>query len=200
MATSLLPSPPAAIDPALRRFTRDEYYQLLDAGLFQEQRVELIDGVIVQMAAQKNLHAAGVTLTADAIRAAFGAGYWVRVQSSLDISPHSVPDPDIAVVKGSPKHCAASNPTSALLVVEVSDSTLRYDSNEKASLYACSGIADYWIVNLVDRWLEIRRDPIPDPSQHFGFAYLNVTCLQPHEFASPLASPGMRLLVDDLLP
>jgi Uma2 family endonuclease len=173
---------------------------MLDVGLFRDQRVELIEGVIIQMAAQKNLHVASVTLCADALRAAFGAGYWVRVQSSLDLSPYSVPDPDLAVIQGSPKGATSANPTSALLVIEVSDTTLRYDCHDKASLYARSGILDYWVVNVIDRWLEIRRRSVPDASQRFGAAYADVTRLGPQDFAAPLAMPQARILIEDLLP
>lgn len=197
MSTPTLPPP---LDPGPRRITRDEFYRMLDWGVFHDQRVELIEGTIMQMAEQTNLHGASITLSADALRAAFGSGFWIRVQASLDLSPYSVPDPDLAVVRGSPKGCAAVNPTSAQLLVEVSETTLRYDRHDKASLYARSGIADYWIVNLVDRCLEIRRNPGPDASQRFGFGYADVTTLLPAKFASPLAQPSARIRVEDLLP
>src|SRR5438270_803743 len=83
-----------------RLWTAKEMYRLLDLGFFNGQRVELIEGEIFVMASQKNFHAMGITLTEDALRAAFGPGYWVRVQMSLDLTPHSVPDPDLAVVAG----------------------------------------------------------------------------------------------------
>lgn len=182
------------------RFTRDDLYRLLDLGWFRDQRVELIDGEIIEMAAQKNLHAAAISLTEDALKAAFGAGYWVRVQSSLDLSPHSVPDPDLAVVTGSPRGASPDNPTSALLIVEVSDTTLKYDRGRKATLYAASGILDYWIVNLVDRQLEVRRRPIPDAKRRFGHRYGDRTLLKPGDTVTPLAAPQARIAVADLLP
>src|SRR5262249_52686115 len=128
-----------------RPWSADELYRLLDLGFFQDQRVELIGGEILQMASQKNIHVAAITLTEYALIAAFGPGYWIRVQASLDLSPLSVPDPDVAVVVGSPHSPAAQNPTSALLIVEASLTTLLHDQGFKASLYAASGIADYWI-------------------------------------------------------
>ena len=191
----------ATVEPQPRRWTKDEFYRMLDLGWFLDQRVELIEGEILQMPAQKNLHAVSVDLTADALRKAFGPGYWVRVQASLDLSPVSVPDPDIAVVRGSPRdYKTANNPTSALLVTEVSDTTLRHDRGPKASLYARAGIADHWIVNLVDRQLEVHRNPVPDSKKPHGFAYADVIALSPTDSISPLAVPQARVAVADLLP
>src|SRR5262245_38635698 len=152
-------------DVGKRPVTRDEFYQMLERGEFDGKRVELIDGVVVEMAPQKNFHAAGVTLTGIALRQVFGHGYWVREQSTLDLSPKFVPDPGVAVVVGSPKNPSANNPTSALLVVEVSETSLHDDRTDKASLYVTAGITDYWIVNLIDRQVEVHRSPQPDPSQ-----------------------------------
>jgi Uma2 family endonuclease len=152
------------------------------------------------MPAQFDLHLAGVTLTADALRAAFGPGYWIRVQGSLDLSPHGIPDPDLAVVPGSPRGAARTIATSALLVVEVSDTTLGYDRTHQASLFAAAGIADYWIVNLVQRQLEVYRDPVADPAQPFGFRYANRAVLAPADSVSPLAAPRASVGVADLLP
>src|SRR6202790_1779088 len=113
--------------PRLRRWNKDEYYQLLDLGMFDGQRVELIDGEIIQMPAQKNEHFIAITLTAEALEVAFGEGYWARPQGTLDLSPTFVPDPDVAVVFGRPRGGPKENPPSALLVVEVSDTTLSHD-------------------------------------------------------------------------
>jgi Uma2 family endonuclease len=188
-------------EPRPFRWTREDYYRLCEAEWFQGRRVQLIDGEIIEMPAQKNWHAMAITLTEDALRAAFGPGHWVRVQMSLDLSPHSVPDPDLAVVPGVPRtYMTASNPTTALLIVEVSESTLPYDRGAKASLYATAGIADYWIVNLVQRQLEIHRDPVADGAQPYGFRYANRTILDPPDVVTPLAAPQARVTVADLLP
>jgi hypothetical protein len=120
--------------PSPRSWDAEELYRMLDLGWFQDRRVELLGGEMVEMPAQNNLHGAAVTLTADALRAAFGAGHWVRVQMSLDLSPHSVPDPDVAVIPGSPRGVTPTspNPTTALLGVEVSDTTLSTDATTRA--------------------------------------------------------------------
>src|SRR5438874_5586081 len=107
-----------------RRWTREEFYRLLDLGFYQDQRVQLIGGEILVMAAQGNAHAISIGLTEDVLRSTFGPGYWIRVQMSLDLRPHSVPDPDLAVVQGTPRtQDPAHNPTTALMTVEVSETT-----------------------------------------------------------------------------
>jgi Uma2 family endonuclease len=184
-----------------RLWTAKELYRLLDLGFFNGQRVQLIEGEIFVMASQKNFHAMGIKLTQDALDAAFGSGYWVRVQMSLDLTPHSVPDPDLAVIAGAPRtHDPAHNPASALLIVEVSDTTLRFDRGRKGSLYARCNIADYWILNLVDGRLEVYRNPVPDPAQRYGYRYADVAHLGLTEFVTPLALPQARIAVADLLP
>src|SRR5262249_31704863 len=92
------------------------------------------------------------------------------------------------------------HPTTALLVVEVSDTTLAYDRHRKASLYACVGIADYWIVNLVHNQVELYRSPAADSAQPYGFRYADATIRRPGDTVSPLAKPKARVKVADLLP
>jgi Uma2 family endonuclease len=134
------------------------------------------------------------------LRLAFGSGYWVRVQGSLDLSPHGIPSPDLAVTPGSYHEAGKTIAKAALLVVEVSDTTLAYDRYHKSSLYAAGGIADYWIVNLVQRQLEVYRDPVADSTQPFGFRYNSRTILDPPDKVSPLAAPQASITVADLLP
>ncbi len=191
---------PTVINPRPYRWTRDEFFQMLDLGWFQDKRVELIGGEVIEMAAQLDLHLASITATQDALRLAFGLGYWVRAQGSLDLSPHGIPSPDLAVVPGSHHGAGRTIVKSALLVVEVSDTTLSYDRYHKMSLYAAGGIADYWIVNLVQSQLEVYRDPVADSTQLFGFRYGNRTILDPVDAVSPLAAPQARITVADLLP
>jgi Uma2 family endonuclease len=112
-----------------------------------------------------------------------------------------MPDPDVAVVPGSPRTAPRHGiPTTALLVVEVSESTLSVDRNLMGSLYAAGGIADYWIVNLVQRQLEIYRNPVADAAQPFGFRYADRTIHDPADAVAPLAAPNASVAVADLLP
>src|SRR5437868_4680709 len=90
-------------EPTTRRWNRDEYYRMGEMGLFQGQRVELIDGEIIQMAPQRDVHAACIALAARALERAFGPAYWVRHQLPVEVSKYSEPEPDISVVSGSPR-------------------------------------------------------------------------------------------------
>src|SRR5690349_7458384 len=112
----------------------------------------------------------------------------------LRFRPRSAPKPDVAVVPGGP-YDYQTTPATALLVVEVSDATLSYDRGRKASLYARAGIADYWIVDRRRRQLEIRRNPVQDSSQRYGFRYADVQTLAPTDHATPLAAPQARIAV-----
>jgi Uma2 family endonuclease len=171
-----------------------------DRRWFHSCKVELIGGEVIEMPAMYDLHLAGVALTADALHLAFGSGYWVRNQGSLDLSPSGVIDPDVAVVRGTPRGAGHTIPTSALLVIEVSESTLAFDRNAKASLYAAGGIDDYWIVNLVQRQLEVYRNRVADSARQFGWWYADRTILDAGDFVSPLALPQARIAVNDFLP
>ncbi len=195
---------PAPQAPRLRRsgryrWTVEQFYWLDRAGIFEDRHVELLDGQIHEMTVDPP-HATAGGLTVEALRLAFGVGYVVRDQHPLDLGRRSLPEPDVAVVVGSARDYARTHPRTALLIVEVSDTTLRKDRKIKAHLYAQAGIADYWIVNLVDRHLEIHRNPRPDPDRKGRFRYADVTILKSGDHASPLAKPEARIAVADLLP
>jgi Uma2 family endonuclease len=110
------------------------------------------------------------------------------------------PVPDLAVVQGSIRDYGTIHPSTAVLVVEVSDSSLKYDTGDKASLYASAGIADYWVVDLVGRQLIVFRDPQMDSTGVFGFSYADMKKYGPNQSASPLRAPHSSVLVSDLLP
>jgi Uma2 family endonuclease len=187
------------VKPRQKRWTRAEYYRMLGAGLFRGQRVELIEGVIFQMPPMKTPHAAALELGRVALDRAFGRGHWIRTQLPLHFGPRSEPEPDLAVVPGGPRDFA-DHPTTALLIVEISDATLSYDRRRKGSLYARAGIADYWVVNLNRGQLEVYHRPIPDPSRRYGYGYSSADVLGPNDEAVPLAAPQARVRVADLLP
>jgi len=191
-------SPAPADEPTPRRWTRAEYYQLGEMGLFHGQRVELIEGEIMVLSPQNWPHTLTVARVEAALRRVLGTGFWVRTQFPLNLST-SDPEPDVSVVAGRLEDYS-DHPTTAVLLVEVSDSSLGYDRTRKASLYARASIADYWIVNLVDNQVEVRRDPHRDPSQPYGHGYASVTVLVPPAVVNPLAAPQVSLAVADLLP
>ena len=130
---------------------------------------------------------------------AFGPGHWIRILGPLRFGRRSELSPDLAVVPGGPRDNLAT-PTAALLVVEISDSTLSYDRRRKGSLYARAGISDYWIVNLNRGQLEVYRRPIPVPTCRYGYGYSVMDVLGPDDVASPLVAPQARVAVADLLP
>ncbi len=198
-ATSILQYPGL---PNRHVFTSAEYSRLAELNVFGDRRVELIGGEIVDMPPLGNWHMIGVDKALEVMKAAFGPNYWVRCQTTLDLSPHSNPEPDVAVVAGGRDsvHRGRNNPRTAVLVIEVSESSLRDDQNIKTSLYAAAGIADYWIVNLVDNRLEVYRKPVPDPNEPFAARYDEPALYLPGERVAPLALPGVEVAVDDLLP
>jgi Uma2 family endonuclease len=185
----------------VRRWSRQEYDQMVEAGIFPPgDRVELIDGEVLAVTPQGSAHATAVRLAEEALRAAFGAGFDVRVQMPLALDAASEPEPDVAVVRGSPRDYRDHHPATALLVVEVADTTLAHDRERKASLYARAGIAEYWIVNLLDRRLEVYRDPAPRPEARPDSGYREVRSHAASERISPQASPRTAFQVADLLP
>jgi Uma2 family endonuclease len=162
--------------------------------------VELIEGEIVEVPPQLGPLTTGVYLAHEALRAIFGVGFLVRVQAPLALGLHSQPEPDVAVVVGSPRDFVQGHPTSAALVVEVSDSTLSYDRDTKGSLYAAAGISEYWILNVVDRLLEMYRDPSALPGAQYEFGYRTRVIALPGEFVDAPAGASAHVAVDDLLP
>jgi Uma2 family endonuclease len=190
--------PPSRRRSGLFRWTQRQVHRLDELGFFADRYVELLEGYLYEMTIDPP-HSAACGLANEVLRLAFGAGYTVRSQTPLDLGRRSLPEPDLAVVAGSIRDHARAHPTTALLVVEISDSTLRKDRRTKSHLYARAGIADYWIVNLVDRQLEIRRQPGPDPARPGRFAYPETTIVPADGSASPLAAPGSVIAVADLL-
>lgn len=198
MSAAVLPVPaPAA--PRPRLWTRAEFYRLGELGFFRGQRAERIGGQIVVMSPQNWPHAVATDKATETIRAAFGAGFWVRSQLPLELGQSSDPEPDVSVVAGK-RGDYTDHPRTAVLVVEASDSSLAYDRGEKANLYAAAGIADYWVLDVANGRLEVFRDPQPDPAAPFGAGYTRVAAYGPGESVAPLSLPAVPVAVADLLP
>ena len=185
----------------VRQWTREEYMKMAELGLLApDERTELIEGEIIQMSPQNSSHATAVILVADVLRTVFGQGYVIRTQLPLALNEISEPEPDVAVVPGAPRDYRDAHPTTALLIVEVSDTTLTYDRSQKASLYAKAGIEDYWIVNLVHQRLEVYRNPSLISEQPFGYGYKHVALYMAKDLLAPLAAPQASVAVVDILP
>jgi Uma2 family endonuclease len=167
---------------------------MVEAGILgPDDRVELLEGEILELSPEKSRHAAAVDLAAEVLRRAFGPGHTIRVQHPLALGDASEPELDVAIVTGSPRDYAEAHPTTAVLVVEVSDTSLEYDRRRKAALYARSGIAEYWVVNLVDRCLEVHRDAVAS-------GYRGAVALDAGATVAPVAAPAFHVAVADLLP
>ncbi len=140
----------------------------------------------------------GSQLALEKLRDLFGDGFVVRSQLPLALDADSEPEPDVAVVVGSVREFVDAHPVTAVLVVEVADTSLAFDRTTKAAVYARTGIADYWIVNLVDRVVEVHRDP--QTAMPSGSRFASVQVLRNGDVIAPLARPDRRIAVADLLP
>jgi len=176
------------------RWSRDVYYRAVEAGVFgPEDRIELIEGELVMMTPHGSRHATAIRLVHRALSGAFGEGCIVQCQLPLAIAADSEPEPDAAVVEGEIADYRDAHPSTALLVVEVADDSLRSDRSIKRRLYARCGIPEYWIVALPDAALEVYRDPSGDD-------YRDVAILRAGDTVTPVASPAAAISVADLLP
>jgi Uma2 family endonuclease len=183
-----------------RKFTRLEYDRLIEAEFFRpDDRIELIGGHMVVKEPQHSPHAAAIMRVQRVLSAAFGAEWSVRTQMALALDEESEPEPDVSVVRADPDDYEDGHPTSAALIVEVALSRLRFDRRHKSSLYARARIADYWIVNIPDRRLEVYRDPMPDSAATFGWRYGLAVTLGHEQHVTPLALPATSIAVAQLL-
>jgi len=184
-----------------RRWTRAEYERLIDIGVFRaDEPVELLGGELIVSEPQNSAHYTAIGLVEDALRAALEPGWLVRSQGPIALDDESEPEPDVAVTRGARRSYSRQHPSRPALFVEGAESRLAFDREHKGSLYARARLEDYWIVNLVDRVLEVYRRPVPDPSSPFGWRYASKEALSAESFVELLAAPGARILVSDLLP
>jgi Uma2 family endonuclease len=178
------------------RFTVEEYHRMIADGILDENdRVELIEGELVQMAAVGSYHAASV----DALNEWFVRGLRsravVRVQNPLRLSSASEPEPDLALPRPRADRYFSATPAAedALLVVEVADTTLRYDRTVKLPLYAAAGIPEAWVIDVVGSRAFVYRDPD-------GGEYREMTTVARGGTLTPLAFPDLALPLAAVLP
>lgn len=163
-------------------FTIDEYHRLVDLGFFTENdRIELIRGEIVEMAPKRTPHSVCNSLLWKQLYELVGKQAEIRVQEPITLSSNSEPEPDVVIAKKKDDNYLTAHPTveDIILVIEISDSTLKYDREIKLSLYAEAGINNYWIINLVDRNLEVYINPFSNDKNQFG--YRNKSIILPSE-------------------
>lgn len=184
-----------------RRWTRAEYDSLISQGIFdRDERIELLGGDLVAREPQSSYHFTTVALAARVLERAFGAGWTVRQQGPVALDSESEPEPDLGVVRGVPIDFLEAHPARPVLVVEVSEASLDADRDRKGALYARAGLADYWIVNLRERCLEVYREPTPDAARPPGWRYASRQVLVAGDTVVPLGAPGRPIPVADLLP
>ncbi|MGH7309259.1 MAG: Uma2 family endonuclease [Candidatus Rokuibacteriota bacterium] len=184
----------------LKRWKRTEYDRLVELGVFADDPIELVGGQLVVAEPQSAYHASAIRTVDYALRAVLPPGWIVSIQSPISLDDESEPEPDLVVVPGRPADYRHAHPTRPVLVVEVAESSVTFDRAHKASLYARAGIQDYWIVNLLDRILEVYRDPGPEAAANYGWRYQSVMALAPPALVAPLAFAAAQVAVADLLP
>ncbi len=185
--------------PRVKRWNRQEYHHLAELGYFQNERVELIDGEIVQMSPQSFEHFWSIDTIAHLLEKIFGESYWVRQQGPCIHGEWSEPEPDVTVVKGAIANFS-EHPSTAVLAVEVSKSSLVFDRGRKANLYAGMGIPDYWVLDIENRHLWVHRQPVADASAPFGHRYGKVEAIAVDGHVSPLEIPTAQIAVAQMLP
>ncbi|MCC5617099.1 Uma2 family endonuclease [Nostoc sp. CHAB 5836] len=155
-----------------KRFTIAEYHRLLELGFFSEDdRVELIKGEIIQIAAKGTPHSVCGTRLYRELFKLLAEKATLRGQEPIIISENSEPEPDMVIVQNRPDDYLAvhPNPSDILLLIEIADSSLKYDQEEKLLIYAEANISDYWIFNLVDNYLECYSEPYQALQGKFGY-------------------------------
>jgi len=179
----------------LRLLTVQEYHLMAEIGILDEdERVELLAGQIVKMAAKGTAHGAAVKRTEKLLENRLGNRVLVRLQDPVRLNNYSEPEPDIAVVIPDPLYYEDHHPTPSeiYLIIEVADTTLRTDLGIKANLYAQSGIADYWVLDVNNRQLHVFREPSQD-------GYQSLVILAHDASISPLQFPDTSFLVREML-
>ena len=185
----------AAVDVRLRhRFTVTEYHRMAETSMLApEARVELIEGEIIDMPPIGSPHAGTVNYLSDHLRLAYGAHAVVSVQNPVLLDLHSEPQPDIALLCPRPDFYRSSHPIPAdvLLIIEVADTSLAYDTQIKLPLYALYGIPEVWLAHIPNRQFTVHRTPT-----HTG--YQDVQTLTDLSVLTPLLLPGVTVNLTDL--
>ncbi len=185
-----------------KRFTVDEFTRLWELGAFGHERMELIEGEIVPMSPQGEGHSEAILHGNEVLVLALHDTHYVGVQLPLKLSEYSGPEPDFFItpkIEPRVEQVTGKILRKADLVIEVAVSSLEYDRDEKASLYARYGVKDYWILNVVERQLEVHRDPVPMPDRIFGHGYASVEIYPGTAAISPMVRPDVLLRAADLL-
>ena len=188
--------PGAGGQPQPRLFTIDEYFAMAEAGILgSEERVELIDGAVITMPPIGNPHNASVDKSNRSLVISVGTRGIVRTQGSIALSDLSMPQPDLVLLRERADFYALqmAGPEDVLLLIEVSDSSVGYDRNEKLPRYARAGIPEVWLAILPERVIEVHTEPA-------GERYTQMRTFRPGDTISLGCFPDIVLSVDDILP
>jgi len=175
-----------------RKFTADEFERMVQLGIFREdERLELIGGDIVEMAPIGHRHAACIANLNEFFVTGLGKRALVWGQGPARVAIDSVPEPDLALLRRRSYRTGAPRPEDVLLIVEVAESSLRYDRTVKLRLYASAGIREYWIVGVDGEWIDVHRSPE-------GEGYRERRRATRGERVAPAAFPDLSVAVDDV--
>ena len=200
MPTTLTATPSAAlpIEPLRKLWTRDQCEQLERAGLLDQQRLELVDGELINKMGKNRPHVNAMAMMVKWLSKFFDLEL-VNQEASIDVAPEdnptNEPQPDLVLLKKPTYQVSAGNPRpqDLHLVIEVSDTSLYFDLTRKAALYARAGIVEYWVLDVVGRKLFVHRQP------QVG-KYQSIAEYTEHESVAPLAAPDALFLVSLAFP
>ena len=184
------------INTQVRPLTTNDYHRMIETGIIHEgEHVELISGQIFNMAAKGTRHTVANTELMSELLLILGRKAKIRCQDPITLPNNSEPEPDIVIARLRSDNYVNSHPVPAdlILVIEVADSTLSFDRNIKAPLYAAAGISEYWIVNLVDDRLEIYSQPE-------GSIYTNTQIILPPRLINLSHFPDITLNLTTIFP
>lgn len=186
--------------PRLKRWTKQEYYHLIEEGAFRGQHVFLFRGEIFEMSPQLHPNAFAVTRLTSALVLLFGAdsGFEFRIQLPFETPGETIPEPDALICTAS-QFLRRPHPDQAVLAIEAADSSLKLD-REKALEYAAARIPEYWIVDLNARQVEVYTGPIADPTTELGFRYPPPRIVRSDQFIELLCKPGSAFAVAQIFP
>lgn len=180
----------------LRLWTVADYHRMAETGILDEdERVELLEGKIIWMSAKGTAHRSAVGRTDYLLKNRLGNRAWVSIQDPIKLNDRSEPEPDVAVVQIDPLDYADHHPTPSevYLIIEVADSSLKFDCETKGKAYAQAGIADYWVLDVVDRQLYVFREPNEE-------GYQSKVILGENGMISPLQFSDLQIVVLEMLP
>ena len=191
--------PPAAASrgapPSAKKWTRQEFMDLGAQGLLEGRRAMLIEGEIWEEGMMNPPHATGIQKASRWLHRAFPTGFDIRGQMPLDLGAETMPLPDLVVVRGSTDDYSRRHPIAGdvALIIEVADTSLKFDTTTKVEYYALAGIPEYWVVDTVNRVLIVHRNPV-------GPAYQSKQTLAPSDSIAAASAPNSVVSIGDLLP